>query len=131
MSLPRADNVDLNQYGYNSLRAIKEDGSIINMADIQGARIRSGSIMGRVTLTASATALRINSSDLTYRNSLTIINDSSSIVFIDFNSAVNTSTSFLLNTGTGTTFYFDPNDPVTLYALTTENETNVGVWEMR
>ena len=130
MTLPSA-NVDLNQYGYNSLRAIKEDGTIINMADIQGSRIRPGSIMGRVTLTAIATALRINSADLTNRNSLTVINDSSTIVFVDFNSAVNTATSFLLNTGTGTTFNFDPNDPVTLWALTTENETNVGVWEMK
>lgn len=122
---------NIEQYGLNSWRCIKENGTIINMADIQGATIRSGSLIGRATLTATATALRVGTADLTSRHTLQIINDSSDIIFIDFNSAVNTSTSFLLNSGTGYSFDFDPNDPVTMWALTTENETDVGIWELK
>jgi len=122
---------NIEQYGLNSLRAIRENGDIINMADIQGATIRSGSLMGRITLTATATALRIGTADLTNRHILQVINDSSDIIFVDFNSAVNTSTSFLLNSGTGYIFKFDPNDSVTMWSLTTENQTDVGIWELK
>lgn len=121
----------LSGYGVNSLRSIKENGSIINMADIQDNTVRSGSIMGRVTLSATATAIRINSANLTNRHTLNVINDSSTIVFLDFTSAVNTSTSFLLNSGTGHLFHFDPNEDVTIWGLTTENETDIGIWELR
>lgn len=122
---------NIESYGLNSWRCIKEDGNIINMADIQGATIRSGSLMGRITLTATATALRVGTADLTSRHMLQIINDASDIIFVDFNSAVNTSTSFLLNSGTGYQFCFDPNDPVTMWGLTTENQTDVGIWELK
>jgi len=121
----------LNQMGENSLRAIKEDGSIINLADIQGATLRPGSLVGKITLTASATALRVGSADLTSRHSLTVINDSSILAFIGFDSAVTTSTGFLLNSGTGITFDFDPNDPVTIYGLTSELQTSITLIEVK
>lgn len=122
---------NLESYGLNSWRCIKEDGTIVNMADIQGATIRSGSLIGRATLTATATALRVGTADLTSRYMLQVINDSSDIIFVDFNSAVNTTTSFLINSGTGYAFKFDPNDPVTMWGLTTENETDIGIWELK
>lgn len=121
----------LSGYGVNSLRSIKEDGSIVNMADVQDDTIRSGSLIGRITLTATVTALRIGSADLTNRHSLIIINDASDIIFIGTTSAVTSANGYLLNSGTGVNFKFDPNDPVTIWALTTENQTDIGIWELK
>jgi hypothetical protein len=121
----------IDQYGINSYRTIREDGTIINMADIQGARLRSGSLIGRVTISATATAIRIGSADLTSRHTLSVINDSSDLFHIGLTSAVTTSDGFLLNTGAGINFHFDPNDPVTVWAITSDNETNFEVLELK
>lgn len=122
---------NLSSFGVNSLRSQKEDGTIINMADIQDIKIRSGSLMGRVTLSATATAIRIGSANLTNRHTLNIINDSSTIIFIDLNSAVNTATSFLINSGSGHAIPLDPTDDITIWGITTENETNISIWELK
>jgi hypothetical protein len=126
------DNMaNLTSFGVNSLRSIKEDGSQINMADIHDIKIRSGSLIGRVTVTALATALRVGTANLTSRHSLIIINDASDLLHIGLSSSVTTVDGFLLNSGTGMTLHFDPNDPVTVWGLTTENQTNISVWELK
>lgn len=130
MSLLPSANVDLNQYGFNSLRSIKEDGVIVNMADVQDITLRPGTLIGRITISASATALRIGSADLTGRHCLMIINDASDLMYINTDSASVTN-GFLLNSGTGIRLNFDPNDPVTIWSATTENETNIVIWELK
>lgn len=121
---------NLSSFGVNSLRSQKENGAIINMADIQDITLRTGSLIGRVTISATATALRIGSADLTGRHCLMIINDASDLIYINTNSASVTN-GFLLNSGTGIRLNFDPNDPVTIWSATTENETNIVLWELK
>lgn len=123
--------VDINQYGPQSGRRIKENNTIVNMADIQDTTSRSGSLMGRLTLSASATAIRVGTANLTGRHLVNVINDSSTIIFLDFTSAINTSTSFLLNSGTGICFNLDPNEDTNLWCRSTENETDIGIWEVK
>jgi hypothetical protein len=122
---------DINSFGVNSLRSIKEDGSLVNLAGIHDVTIRSGSLIGRVTLSAIATALNVGSANLTNRHSLILINDSSDIVLIGLTSAVTSVDGYLLNSGTGVTLKFDPSDPVSVWGLTTENQTDIGIWELR
>jgi len=122
---------DLSSFGVNSLRSQKEDGSIVNLAGVHDETIRSGSLIGRVILSATATALNVGSADLTGRHTLFLINDSSDIVIIGLTSAVTTSDGFLLNSGTGIPLKFDPSDPVSVWGLTTENQVDIGIWELK
>lgn len=124
-----AENIEA--YGLNSLRSIRENGNVINMADIEGATVRDGSLIGKVTIQTSATTLCIGSANLTSRHRLIINNDASNLIFISFDSAVTTATGWLIKSGEIMSFKLDPNEEISLYAVANAYDTEISLMELK
>lgn len=107
-------------YGLSS--DIKRDTSFV---------IRSGSLQGRITLSSTPVALKAGVSELSGRHTLQIINDSSTNIYLGFNSNVSSDDGFQLPSGSGVSFHFDPAESFSVYGVLIENTTDVTIFELK
>lgn len=110
---------DINEMSAQSGRFKTEDNTTVNLADILGNTIRAGSLTGTLTIGTTATPLRIGAADLEDRHTVQVINTSANPIYIGFAADVTTAAGIPCEAGTERSFSLDPNDPLTLYGIST------------
>ena len=93
--------------------------------------VRTGSIQGTVNLSTTPAILKIGASSLAGRHTLVVYNDTSTIVYIGFNSDVDSGDGFQLSAGIAISFSFDPAELVEVYGVLDEGATHVHLFELK
>lgn len=87
----------------------------------------SSGIQGAISVTTSATALRVGGSNLTNRKTLTAYNNGSSTIYWGYDNTVTTSSGTPLEKNQFASW--EVGDNVTLYAITSSGSQNVRITE--
>lgn len=113
-------------------RRMRENGDVVNYADVSLTAIRPGSIVGSMEVSPTAAPVFISGSKLNDRHEVLVFNDASIFLYWSFESAPTIGVDTMpIPSGTVLHFQFDPNDPKDIYLITSEHTTDVKVVELK
>jgi hypothetical protein len=87
----------------------------VNNFPVTGAKI--GSLVGKVTVAATATELKVGGAALANRKAVVVFNNAAADIFVGYTNAVTTATGFPIKAGTERRFDVNPTEVVTLFAI--------------
>lgn len=100
----------------NTGRYYTED-DIVNLADILGSTIRSGSLYGNFAVGTTAAPLRVGAANLEDRHTVHVINLGTEMVYIGFDDLVTVDTGIPIGTNEERAFTIDPNEDIDLFII--------------
>lgn len=120
----------------NSGLLIKNNGESVNMADLKEKEITvrnisSGSTIGKLSVSTSPVGIKVGSESLENRHTVQVINDSSFLIFVGFDSNMTIDEAVLVQSGLNLELRVDPSEEIKFYAMTEQATAEITVVEIK
>lgn len=122
-----------NSYRYRTGRTIKEDGEVINFGDLLDTVVHDGTLISRITVNPQGVEVKAGATPLVGRHTVYIINDSSALIFIGFDTipVVGSITPIVLFSGESIGIRLEAHTEKRIFAITREYVVPIRIIEVK